>query len=162
VTRQERRNLRNGLAFISPWLVGFTLFTLLPVALSLYYSFCDYALTAPGRPPLWIGTSNYRALLGDGLFWTSLGNTFRYAAMALPAGLLLSLGLALMLNADIGGQAVYRAVIFLPSLVPATAAAMIWLWMYNGQFGLFNHLLGKSASRGPRGSATVGRCRRWR
>jgi multiple sugar transport system permease protein len=149
VTRQEQRNLRNGLAFISPWLVGFTLFTLLPVALSLYYSFCDYALTAPGRPPLWIGMSNYHALLGDGLFWTSLGNTFRYAAMALPAGLLLSLGLALMLNADIGGQAVYRAVIFLPSLVPATAAAMIWLWMYNGQFGLFNHLLGQIGIAGP-------------
>ncbi len=62
--------------------------------------------------------------------------------MALPAGLLVSLGLALMLNANIRGQSVYRAIIFLPSLVPAIAAAMIWLWMYNTQFGLFNYLLG--------------------
>jgi len=149
VTHEDRRNLRNGLAFVSPWLVGFTLFTLLPVALSFYYSFCDFALTAPDRRPLWIGLANYRELLGDTLFWVSLRNTFYYASMALPAALLLSLGLALMLNANIGGQAVYRAIIFLPSLVPATAAAMIWLWMFNGQFGLFNHLLGLARVDGP-------------
>ena len=149
MTHEDRRNLRNGLAFVSPWLVGFTLFTLLPVALSFYYSFCDYALTAPDRPPLWVGLSNYRELFADALFWKSLRNTFYYASMALPAGLLLSLGLALMLNANIGGQAVYRAIIFLPSLVPATAAAMIWLWMFNGKFGLFNHLLGAAGVAGP-------------
>ena len=149
MTSDERRNLRNGLAFVSPWLVGFTLFTLVPVALSFYYSFCDYALTAPDRPALWVGAANYRELLGDALFWTSLRNTFYYASMALPAALLLSLGLALMLNANIGGQAVYRAVIFLPSLVPATAAAMIWLWMFNGKFGLFNHLLSLVGLDGP-------------
>jgi multiple sugar transport system permease protein len=149
VTSDERRNLRNGLAFVSPWLVGFTLFTLVPVALSFYYSFCDYALTAPDRPALWVGLANYRELIGDSVFWTSLRNTFYYASMALPAALLLSLGLALMLNANIGGQAVYRAVIFLPSLVPATAAAMIWLWMFNGKFGLFNHLLSLVGLDGP-------------
>jgi multiple sugar transport system permease protein len=149
VKNEQRRNLRNGLAFISPWLVGFALFTLLPIALSFYYSFCDYALTAPDRPPLWIGLANYRELFADVRFWQSLRNTFYYASMALPAGLLLSLGLALMLNANIRGQAFYRAIIFLPSLVPATAAAMIWLWMFNGKFGLFNHLLGSIGISGP-------------
>lgn len=149
MTREERRNLRTGLAFIAPWLIGFTLFTLLPVSLSFYYSFCDFALTAPSRPPLWIGLDNYRQMMADPLFWRSLTNTFYYAAMALPAGLLVSLGLALMLNANIRGQAAYRTIIFLPSLVPATAGAMIWLWLLNNRFGLFNFLLGKIGVDGP-------------
>jgi multiple sugar transport system permease protein len=149
VTREEKRHLIKGLAFVSPWLLGFCLFTLLPVLLSLYYSFCDFALTAPDRPALWIGLSNYRQLWSDALFWKSLGNTFYYASMALPAGLLVSLGLALMLNANIRGQAFYRTIVFLPSLVPATAGAMIWLWMLNSRFGLFNFLLGKVGIDGP-------------
>src|SRR5438876_9628979 len=99
MTRGERRNLLKGLAFLSPWLVGFAVFTAVPVGLSLYYSFCDYGLTAPTRAPLWIGLDNYRHLVRDVLFWKSLGNTFYYAAMAMPAGLLVSLGMALLLNA---------------------------------------------------------------
>lgn len=142
MTAAERRNLRNGLAFISPWLIGFLLFTAVPIGLSLYYSFCDYALTAPDRPPVWVGLDNYRQLVHDPIFWKSLGNTLYYAAMALPAGVLFSLGLALMLNADIRGQAIYRTIIFLPSLIPAAAAAMLWLWLFNSRLGLLNHLLG--------------------
>ena len=140
MTTEDRRNLRNGLLFLSPWIIGFSVFTLLPVALSLYYSFCDYALTAPNREPVWIGLENYQNLLGDELFWKSLRNTLRYAAMALPAGVLVSLGLALMLNANIRSQAIYRTAIFLPSLIPAAASAMIWLWMLNPRLGVFNHL----------------------
>jgi multiple sugar transport system permease protein len=143
MTNLERHNLAKGIGFVSPWLIGFALFTAAPVALSLYYSFCDYALTAPSRPPVWIGLDNYRQLLHDQLFWKSLYNTLRYGAFALPAGMLMSLGLALMLNANIRGQAVYRAVIFLPSLIPAVASAMLWLWMYNGRMGMFNYLLQK-------------------
>lgn len=140
---QDRGNFLKGMAFLSPWLVGFAVFTAIPLGLSLYYSFCDYALTSPTHAPLWIGLENYRQLYHDALFWKSLGNTLYYAAMALPAGLLISLGLALMLNADIKGQSFYRAVVFLPSLVPAIASAMIWLWMFNGRLGLFNFLLNK-------------------
>ncbi len=141
MTRQERRNLRSALAFLAPWLIGFAVFMALPIALSFYYSFCDYALTAPSRPPVWIGLANYQQMLHDELFWQSLRVTLAYAAMALPAGMLLSLGLALMLNANIRGQAVYRTIIFLPSLIPAAASAMIWLWMFNSRLGVFNHLL---------------------
>src|SRR5271170_3066494 len=125
MTRQERNNFVKGMAFISPWIVGFAVFTAVPVGLSFYYSFCDYALTSPSHAPLWIGLENYRLLVHDQLFWTSLGNTLYYCAMALPAGMLVSLGLALMLNADIRGQAFYRAIVFLPSLVPAASSAMI-------------------------------------
>jgi multiple sugar transport system permease protein len=131
------------MAFISPWIIGFAVFTAVPIGLSFYYGFCDFALTAPRRAPLWIGLDNYQQLMHDVVFWKSLRNTLYYAAMALPAGMLVSLGLALMLNARIHGQTVYRAIIFLPSLVPAFASAMIWMWMFNPSMGVFNMLLGK-------------------
>jgi multiple sugar transport system permease protein len=141
MTRERRRNLFKGLAFISPWIVGFAVFTAIPIGLSFYYSFCDYSLTRPSRGPLWIGLDNYDQMVHDPVFWKSLGNTLYYASMALPAGMLVSLGLALMLNSNIRGQTIYRTVIFLPSLVPTIATAMIWLWMYNPTEGLFNYLL---------------------
>lgn len=140
----EARQLGKGLAFISPWLIGFLAFTLLPVVMSLYYSFTDFALL---KGPLPVGMDNYRELIweahprgrfGDPYFWNSLKNTFYYAAMALPAGMLVSLGLALLLNVKVVGQAVYRTIIFLPSLVPAVASAMLWMWLFNSKLGLIN------------------------
>jgi multiple sugar transport system permease protein len=141
MNQRERRNLLKGLGFLSPWLIGFAVFTAVPIWLSLYYSFSDYALTAPDRPAVWVGLDNYRRMIHDQLFWKSLQNTFYYAAMALPTGLLVSLGLALMLNANIRGRAIYRTIVFLPSLIPAVASAMLWLWMFNGRMGMFNYLL---------------------
>src|SRR5262245_19644854 len=116
MTAQDRRQLLRGLTFVSPWLVGFIAFTLLPILLSLYYSFCDFSLLERhpnGRLwPVWIGTENYRNLFQDLEFYRTLRNTFEYAIIALPAGLLVSLGLALMLNAPIRGRTIYRTIIF--------------------------------------------------
>jgi multiple sugar transport system permease protein len=149
MTRRERGNFLTGIAFISPWIIGFAVFTAVPIGLSLYYSFCDYALTAPSRAPLWIGLDNYRQMLHDDLFWKSLGNTLYYAAMAVPAGLVVSLGLALLLDRPVRGQAVYRALVFLPALVPGIGAAVIWLWMFESRLGLINFLLSKIGITGP-------------
>jgi len=132
--------------FLSPWIIGFCLLLCLPIALSFYYSLCDYSLL---QKPSFVGLDNYRELLQDAVFWKALGNTFKYAAMALPAGILVSLGLALLLNADIRGQSFYRTVIFLPSLVPMVAAAMLWLWLFNAKLGLLNTLLGRIGMQGP-------------
>src|SRR5690349_22763054 len=139
------RNLK-GFAFISPWLFGFCFFTLTPIVMSLYYSFCDYSMS---YPPVFRGFKNYVDIVHDSLFWLSLRNTFAYAGMALPAGVLVSLGLALMLNAPIRGQTMYRTIIFLPSLVPIVASSMLWLWIYNAKFGLLNTLLDKIGIEGP-------------
>jgi multiple sugar transport system permease protein len=144
MTRERRRNFFKGMAFISPWIVGFAVFTAIPICLSFYYSFCDYSLTRPSRGPLWIGLENYNQMIHDVIFWKSLGNTLYYAAMALPAGMLVSLGLALMLNTNIRGQTIYRTIIFLPSLVPTIASAMIWLWLFNPSEGLLDFLLNKA------------------
>jgi multiple sugar transport system permease protein len=143
-TRRELRQWGKAAVFLSPWLAGFLLWTLLPVGMSLYYSFCDYSML---HKPLWIGLGNYRQLIwgqnaignwGDPVFWQSLGNTLYYAAMALPAATVVSLGLAMLLNAKVGGQSVYRTIIFLPTLVPAVASAMLWLWLFNSKLGLIN------------------------
>ena len=144
MTRERRRNFFKGMAFISPWIIGFLVFTAIPIGLSFYYSFCDYALTRPSRGPLWIGLENYNQMIHDVIFWKSLGNTLYYASMALPAGMLVSLGLALMLNTNIRGQTIYRTIIFLPSLVPTIASAMIWLWLFNPSEGLLDFLLNKA------------------
>jgi multiple sugar transport system permease protein len=134
----EQRRLRNGLAFTSPWIIGFLVFLLIPVCLSFYYSFCDYSLL---QAPAFIGASNYRELMADPVFWQSLRNTMLYALIALPAGMLVSLGLALLLNQRVIGQSVFRTLIFLPSLVPTVASAMLWLWLFNAKLGLINTLL---------------------
>jgi multiple sugar transport system permease protein len=147
MTRTDARNLAKGLAFVSPWLVGFSVFMAVPIGLSFYYSLCDYPLA---KPPLYIGGDNYRRLVHDPLFWRSLRNTAYYAAMALPAGMLVSLGLALLLNAKVWGQGMFRTIIFLPSLIPAVASAMLWLWMFNSKLGLLNHLLSLVGVHGPR------------
>src|SRR5205814_8270156 len=107
--------------------------------LSLYFSFTEYSLL---KPPVFIGLENYRELLRDQWFWNALSVTGRYALMALPAGMCVSLGLAILLNQPIRSQAIYRTIIFLPSLVPVAASAMIWFWLFNTRLGLVNYALG--------------------
>jgi multiple sugar transport system permease protein len=132
------RDFLRGMAFLSPWLIGFIAFTLVPVVLSFYYSFCDYSLV---QPPLFKGMTNYRLLAGDEVFWKVIWNTLYYAAMALPLGLIVALALAMLLNMKLRGQSIYRTIIFLPSLVPAVASAMLWLWLFNAKLGLINTAL---------------------
>ena len=145
--RAELKNFAKGMAFLSPWLIGFTAFTLVPVGLSLYFSLCDYSTGT--RAPIFRGMENYRNLAADPEFWRSLRNTFAYAAMALPAGVVVSLGLAVLLNAKVPGQAVYRTIVFLPSLVPAVAMAMIWMWILSPRDGPVNGALAAVGIPGP-------------
>jgi multiple sugar transport system permease protein len=136
--RQESRALLRGFAFVSPWLIGFLVFTLVPVALSLYYSFTDYTLL---QPPIFTGAENYRTLATDPVFWKVLRNTFVYGAAALPLGMMAALGVAMLLNNKVRGVTIYRTIVFLPSLVPAVASAMLWLWLFNAKLGLINTFL---------------------
>ena len=135
---EDRRNLLNGLLFVSPWLVGLGGFLLYPIAASLYYSFCDYSVLQPAQ---FVGAENYRELYHDEVFRQSLGNTFYYAALALPLGLIVSLTLALLLNTGVPLMSVFRTVFFLPSLVPMVALAVLWLWIFNGEYGVLNYAL---------------------
>jgi multiple sugar transport system permease protein len=138
MTRSERRSLRAGLGFTSLWIVGLCAFTAYPVIASLYYSFCDYSIL---KSPVWCGLENYQQLAHDGLFWKSLGNTLFYAGLSVPLGTAVALGLAVLLNCDVPGKSTFRLLFFMPSIVPVVASAMLWLWIFNGEYGLMNGFL---------------------
>ncbi len=158
VARTERRtglSLRAreelaGWLWTSPWLIGFVLFVLGPMLISLYLSFTKYAI---GGTPQVIGLDNFvRALSGrDDLFWPSMGRTVEYAFVMVPIGITLSLIAATVLNQGLKGTAVFRTLFFLPSLTPVVASAVIWRWLYQPDFGAINWLLWElGIDEGPR------------
>lgn len=138
MTPGDRKRLRIGLLFVAPWLVGFILLTCYPVLSSIYYSFCDYDVLSR---PVWVGLLNYQDLATDGVFWQSVRNTLLFNVIALPLGLVTALALALLLNQPVRMKGAFRAIYYLPSLVPAVAGSMVWLWILNGKLGLLNQAL---------------------
>jgi multiple sugar transport system permease protein len=138
MTRGERKQLGAGLGFTSLWIIGLGAFTAYPVIASLYYSFCDYSIL---KGPVWAGAENYQQLIQDGLFWKSLRNTLFYAGLSVPLGTAVALGLAVLLNCEVRGKAAFRLLFFMPSIVPVVASAMLWLWIFNGEYGLMNGIL---------------------
>lgn len=133
------KNLLTGLGFTSLWIIGLSVFTAYPVFASLYYSFCDYSIL---KSAVWCGLENYHELFQDDLFWKSLGNTLFFTALSVPLGTVVALSLALLLNCDVRGRAFFRVFFYLPSIVPIVASSMLWLWIFNGQYGLLNGALG--------------------
>ncbi len=131
----DKRRLLAGLGFVSPWLIGLGVFLLYPIVASLYFSFCEYSVLQPAE---FIGAANYRDLFQDEVFLKSLANTLVYAAFSLPLGLLVSLTLALLLNTGVPLMSWYRVVFFLPVLVPRVALAVLWMWIFNGEYGILN------------------------
>lgn len=139
MTKMERRHLRNGLLFASPYIIGFLAFMLYPLVASIYLSFCRYSVV---RPPDFIALGNFRELFfEDQRFWVSLYNTLYYTLFAVPLGLFVSIGLALLLHQRIRGLAVFRTIFFLPTIVPVVASAVLWLWVLNPESGLINSAL---------------------
>jgi len=132
--------------FISPWLIGFILFTGGPIIASLYFSLTNYTVLSA---PEFIGFGNYSSLFKDPLFWTSLYNTMYYAIFFIPFGILMAFGLSILLNQSVKGLAIYRTVYYLPSIVPAVANAILWIWLLNSQWGLINTLLKLIGIKGP-------------
>lgn len=135
-SRRTWRQAANGYAFISPWVIGFVLFTIYPILASFYYSFTRYDIV---REPRWIGLENYAVLLfEDKIFHRVMGNTVYLVAVGVPAGILVAYLLALLLNNPMKFRPVFRTIFFLPTLVPAVAAAEVWRWVLNSQWGLIN------------------------
>lgn len=139
-SRIARRNLFYGLLFASPWLLGIVLFIAYPIVASLYYSFTEYSVLNPVKKP--VGLSNYIDLIfKDDVFRRSLYNSAYYAVFSIPLSIIVGVGIALMLNMKVKGQAIYRTIYFLPVLIPDVAMAILWIWVFNAQFGIVNTLL---------------------
>lgn len=133
------RDFWMGLFFISPWLIGFILWTAYPLLSSLYYSFTRYDLL---RPAVWIGLGNYRELFtSDPQFYKVIGNTLYYVGLSTPLGVLSAFLMAALLNLKIFARPFFRAIFFFPAIVPTIVIAMVWQFLLNTQFGLINSVL---------------------
>ena len=147
--RSARRGPRTlaGYAFIAPWLAGFLLFTLGPMAVTLGASFTSWSMLSP---PTWVGLENYERIVSeDPLFVESVWNTLVYVALSLPLTTLLALGLALLLNRNLPGIKLFRTLFFLPSITNLVAVSVLWLWIFNPEFGLLNAGLRAVGLEGP-------------
>jgi len=127
-----------GYLFIAPWIIGFLVFTAGPMLVSLALSFTTYNLAEVRYE----GLHNYSFLtLKDPLFWKSLKNTAVYVAVSVPLGLTGSLLLAMLLNVRLRGISILRTIYYLPSLTPAVASALLWMWVFHPDIGILNYSL---------------------
>jgi multiple sugar transport system permease protein len=142
----QRRETRAALLFISPWIIGFLVFTLWPVIYTGYLSFTDYDVI---NNPTFVGFDNFKELLEDPKIALALKNTFIFAVLSVPAQLLVSLALALLLNWAGRASGFFRTAFFLPKMTPPVAIGVLLLLLFNGQSGLINKMLGTVGIDGP-------------
>ncbi len=137
--RATTRNTILGLLFVSPWILGFLFFTAYPIVASLYYSFTLYDIINPAR---FIGLRNYVVMFtADSTFPIVIYNTLYLVVIGVPLGVLVSFCLATLLNNKMIGRPIFRTIFFIPSIVPVIAVAMVWLWVYNPNYGVINSTL---------------------
>ena len=143
----SRREAMWAYILISPWLIGFVWLTAGPMITSAVFTFAEYDLLNPLR---FIGLQNWRYMFTqDPLFWHSLRVTLTFSVVALPAGLVLGLALALLLNAKVPGLTIWRTVYYMPSVVAGVAVAVLWNQVFNPRFGIINWMLSWFGIRGP-------------
>ena len=152
MTQSERREAAEGYLAISPWLLGLLIFTIGPIVASLYFSFTEYEVV---KTPLWIGLGNYQRLAADRLFWQSLKVTGTYVAVSVPLGIALSFAVALLMNQKVRLIGLFRTAYYMPNLVPAVGSAILWIWIFNPDFGLLNTALASIGIEGPCGWGTA-------
>lgn len=141
---------RAGFLFASPWLLGFVVLMLGPMLASLLMAFTEYNMISPAR---WIGLGNFHKMLGfmrspdgtptpvDPLFYKSLANTALVTALGVPLGMIVSLGLALLVNREVRGVRIYRTLFYLPVVIPTVCTALLWMWLLNNETGVSGALL---------------------
>jgi len=136
--RRRLRETLEGQAFLLPTIFGLALFWLGPVVASVLISFTDWG---NGQHVSWLGLANYRALYTSPLFWKVFANTWYYTLVSVPAGMLLSLGLALLANQKLRGIGLFRAIYFFPSIISMTAVALMWSFLFNPDLGFINYVI---------------------
>ncbi|NPV81570.1 MAG: sugar ABC transporter permease [Firmicutes bacterium] len=126
--------------FISPWILGFFVFSAGPILASLVLSFTEYNIASP---PRFVGLENISRLLHDPLFWQALKVTSLYSLFSVPLGIIVSLIVALLLNQKVYGLALFRTIYYSPSVVSGVAVSLLWMWIFNPEFGILNYILHK-------------------
>lgn len=143
---QRNRNIRNGLIFIAPNFIGFSILVLIPVLTLFYTSFTKWS--ALGDPEF-NGLKNWRRMFTDESFLTATGNTLLYAAVHIPLTLAFAFALAVLLNSKIKGRAFFRTVAFFPYITAIVAVAQVWSMMFDAKSGIINQFLGLFTNNPP-------------
>lgn len=140
---RAKREFRLGLLFISPWIIGFLAFTLIPMIATVIFSFLNLKITdGIMNPTTFVGFTNYKTAFNDSQTWTSLGITVKFGLLALPIGIFLPLLLALLMNSpNLKGQNFFRSMFYMPYIIPFVAAVFLWGGMLNPETGWINRVL---------------------
>ena len=138
ILRPSQREAIAFYIFILPWLLGFIIFTFGPMIVSGFLSMTQFSVMSPAK---WIGVANFVEMFNTKLFWKSMGNTLYMVAFDLPLGLMASLAAALLLNQKLRGVNIFRAIFYLPVLIPAIANMLLWIWIFDKDAGVLNFFL---------------------
>jgi multiple sugar transport system permease protein len=142
-TAQRLRRLvwreRSAYLFIAPGVILFSVFTLAALIFALYLTFHRWSIIEPDKP--FVGWTNYSDMIHDERFVQSVLNTAYFTGASIPLTMVIGLGLALLLNQPIRGVSIFRTAYYLPVVTPFVVSALLWKWLYNGEFGLFNYYL---------------------
>jgi len=134
------------LAFVSPSLVGLTVFSIIPILASLGLTFYEWDLLTP---PHFVGLGNFQRLIHDRNFWSALAHTLYFIVGYIPLVMVIALGVAVILNQKLRGVVLFRAAFFIPVVSAWVAVALLWKWIFNPKFGIVNYLLGLVGIQGP-------------
>lgn len=137
-SKSRRKEYAWGYVMIAPLTAGLVIFYFYPVVKVIFDSFHDVGAFNISR---WCGLDNYRKMFQDPVMWQSLGNTCKYVILIVPAMVVLALILASLLNTGIKGRSFFRVIYFIPAITMSAAVAMVWSWMYNGNYGIINQIL---------------------
>jgi multiple sugar transport system permease protein len=128
-----------GLLFLLPAFLTFGIFQWFPILNNFLLAFQEYT---PGMDPTWVGFANYEAVLGDERLWISLQNTFAFVGICLVIGFIVPIAVAIAISLLRKGKGFFRLAIYIPNIIPAIATYIIWVWIFNPQFGLLNQAIG--------------------
>ncbi|MCM3403018.1 sugar ABC transporter permease [Cytobacillus oceanisediminis] len=131
---------------IAPTMLGLFIFYLWPIVQNFYFSFTEWGAFGQYE---WTGLDNYKRLLEDATLLQAFKNTSIYIIFTVPIGIFLSIIVAVLLNQNIKGKSIYRTLYFLPVITMPAAIAMVWKWLYNADYGMFNYLLSLARIEGP-------------
>lgn len=142
-----RREAWEGYLSVSPWIIGFLLFTSGPILATIYFGFTQWSLI---EPSIWVGLHNYvRMFTRDILFWQALKVTAYFVLLSLPLKLIFGLALALLLNLKVKGMNVYRTIFYIPAVISGVSVSLLWMWLLQPDTGVVNSLLSMVGIEGP-------------
>lgn len=138
---------RAGFYFVLPWIIGFVIFTMVPMIAAAFISFTDWSIV--GTNINWVGFSNYQTMFREPQFWHSLWITFRFAIISIPLVVFTSFTISVMLSKNIRGVGIYRILYYMPAIVSGVAVSIVFRWILDPNNGLINLVLGWIGVDGP-------------